>query len=54
VPDSEWPRLIDVLGREEEEWARLDTLRKAVQVGIDDVQAGRLRSFDTSAMTAGV
>ena len=40
-------RLIEA--RDAEERARLEALRKAVQVGIDDMQAGRLRSFDTPA-----
>jgi antitoxin ParD1/3/4 len=40
-------RLIEA--RDAEERARLEALRKAVQVGIDDMHAGRLRSFDTSA-----
>lgn len=40
-------RLIEA--RDAEEQARLEALRNAVQVGIDDIEAGRFRSFDTPA-----
>jgi antitoxin ParD1/3/4 len=40
-------RLIEA--RDAEEQARLEALRNAVQVGIDDIEAGRFRIFDTSA-----
>jgi antitoxin ParD1/3/4 len=36
-------RLVE--GREAEERARLEVLRKAVQVGIDDLDSGRFRHF---------
>jgi antitoxin ParD1/3/4 len=38
-------RLIEA--RDAEERARLKALRNAVQVGIDDIEAGRFRSFGT-------
>jgi len=33
--------------REAEDASRLEALRSAVQVGIDDIQAGRLKTFDS-------
>jgi antitoxin ParD1/3/4 len=39
-------RLIEV--RAAEEKAKLKALREAAQVGIDDMEAGRYRSFETS------
>ena len=33
--------------REVEDASRLDALRSAVQVGIDDMQAGRFKTFDS-------
>lgn len=38
-------RLVE--SREAEDQARLKALRDAVQVGLDDLQAGRYRSFDS-------
>ncbi len=37
-------RLIET--RDAEEQARLEALRAAVQIGIDDIEAGRYRDFD--------
>ena len=37
-------RLIE--GRDAEEAARLEALRSAVRVGLDDLEAGRYRDFD--------
>ncbi len=38
-------RLIEA--RDADEQARLDALRAAIQVGIDDVEAGRYRAFES-------
>lgn len=38
-------RLVE--SREAEDRARLEALRKAIQVGIDDLDAGRYRQFDS-------
>ena len=38
-------RLLD--RREQEEAARLDALRNAADLGIEDIEAGRYRTFDT-------
>ena len=38
--------------RESEDAARLESLRSAVQAGIHDVSAGRVRGFDTSEALA--
>lgn len=38
-------RLVE--GRDAEERARIKAFREAVQVGIDDLEAGRYRAFDT-------
>jgi len=38
-------RLIEV--RDEDEKARLEALRAAVQVGIDDMEAGRYQTFES-------
>ncbi len=40
-------RLIET--RDADEQARLEALRTAVQVGIDDVEAGRYRTFENHA-----
>ncbi|MDM7945562.1 MAG: type II toxin-antitoxin system ParD family antitoxin [Oceanibaculum nanhaiense] len=40
-------RLIEA--RDMENAARLEALKKAAQVGIDDIDAGRFQSFDDSA-----
>ena len=43
-------RLIE--SRDAEEKARLKALREAVQLGISDIDAGRLRSFESSESLA--
>jgi antitoxin ParD1/3/4 len=35
--------------REAEDASRLEALRSAVKVGIDDIDAGRFKTFDTAA-----
>lgn len=39
-------RLVEL--REAEEAAKLEALRNAIQVGIDDIEAGRFVTFDTA------
>ena len=40
-------RNVVVEGREAEDRARIKALRQAVQVGVDDLDAGRYRVFDS-------
>ena len=44
-----WEGLRLVEQREAEDASRLEALRSAVKVGIDDIDAGRFKTFDSAA-----